>query len=72
MQNQVHSIYFLNPKLQASNHLHWLYSPVSGLVGNPEDRFSLDAANIKGYGVIRKAFIRRDFRIDNYFISKTL
>ena len=36
----VQSLYFLNPKFQASSHLLWLYSPICvGPVGNPEDRF---------------------------------
>ena len=40
-------IYFLNSKFQASFHLLWLYSPVMlDLVGNPEDRFSHDKAQI--------------------------
>ena len=35
------SLYFLNPKFQASSYLLWLYSPVCvDLVGNPKDRFS--------------------------------
>ena len=38
------SLYFLNPKFQASNHLLRMYSPV--YVGHPEDRFSHDAALI--------------------------
>ena len=36
------SLYFQNPKFQASSHLLCMYSPVwpvSDLVGNPEDRF---------------------------------
>ena len=37
----VPSLYFLNPKFQASSHLLWLYSRV----GNPENRFSHDAAH---------------------------
>ena len=41
-------LYYLNPKFQASSHLLWLYSPVvSDLVGNPEDRFSQNEAQIK-------------------------
>ena len=40
----VQSLYLLNPKFQASNHLLWLYSPVC--VGIPEDRFSHDAAQL--------------------------
>ena len=41
------SLYFLSPKFQASSHLLWLYRPVvSNLVGNPEDRFSHNEAQI--------------------------
>ena len=38
------SISFLNLKFSASNHFLWLYTArfVLDLVGNPEDRFSLD------------------------------
>ena len=44
----VHSLYFLNPKFQASRYLLWLHSPfVSDLVGNPEDRFSHNEAQIR-------------------------
>ena len=43
----VQSLYFLNPKFQASSHLLWLNSPVlSNLVGNPEDRFSHNEAQM--------------------------
>ena len=40
--------YFLYPTFQASGYLLWLHSPVcvSDLVGNPEDRFSHDAAHL--------------------------
>ena len=39
----VQSLFYLNPKFQASNHLLWLYSlECVGPVGNPEDRFSHD------------------------------
>ena len=42
------SLYLLNPRFQASGHPLWLYSPVvSNLVGNPEDRFSHDAAQLR-------------------------
>ena len=34
----VQSLFFLNPKFQASSHLLLLYGPVC--VGSPEDRFS--------------------------------
>ena len=30
----VQSLYFLNPKFQASNHLLWLYSPVRVISGH--------------------------------------
>ena len=37
----VQSLYYLNPKFQASIHLLWLYRPVSRGTGKkPEDRFS--------------------------------
>ena len=43
----VQFLYFLNPKFQASSHLVWLYSLVCvGLVGNPEDRFSHNEAQL--------------------------
>ena len=43
----VESLYFLNPKFQASSHLLWLYSPVCvGPGRNPEDRFSQNEAQI--------------------------
>ena len=43
----VQSLYFLSPKLQASSHLLWLYSPVCvRLVGKPKDRFSHNEAQI--------------------------
>ena len=42
----VQSLYYLNPKFQASSHLLWLYSLVcvADLVGNPADRFSHNEA----------------------------
>ena len=41
------SLYFLNLKFQDCSHLLWLYtSAVSDMVGNPEDRFSHDAARL--------------------------
>ena len=43
----VQSLFFLNPKFQASSHLLWLYSPVC--VGNPEDRFSHNEARFMLY-----------------------
>ena len=43
----VQSLYFLNPKFQASRHLLWLYSPVCvGPGRKPECWFSHDAAHI--------------------------
>ena len=36
----VHLLYFVNPKVPVSSLLLCLYSSVSDLVGNPEDRFS--------------------------------
>ena len=39
----VQFLYLLKPTFQASSHLRWF---VSDLVGNPEDRFSRDAARI--------------------------
>ena len=43
----VQSLYYLNPKFQASNHLLSQYSLVcADLVGNPEDRFSHDEASL--------------------------
>ena len=40
----VQSLYFLNPKFQASSRLLWLYSPVC--VGNPASRFSQNEAHM--------------------------
>ena len=43
----VQSLFYLNPKFQASNHLLCLYSPVCvDLVGDPEDQFSHNEAHI--------------------------
>ena len=43
--NMDSTVYFSNPKIQASSHLLLLYSLVCvGLVGNLEDRFSHEAA----------------------------
>ena len=43
----VQSLYFLNPKFQASSHLLWLCSPVCvGPGRNPEDRLSHNEAHI--------------------------
>ena len=40
-----HSLFFLNPKFQASSHLLWLYNPVCvGPGQNPENRFSQNEA----------------------------
>ena len=45
------SLYFLNTKFQASRHLLWLYSLVYvDLVGNPEDQFSHNEAQIRKKG----------------------
>ena len=42
----VQSLYYLNPKFQASDHLLWLYSPVCvGPGRKPEDRFSHNVAH---------------------------
>ena len=43
----IQSLYFLITKFQASSHLVWSCSPfVLDLVGNPEDRFSHNEANM--------------------------
>ena len=43
----VQSLYLLNPKVQASSYLLWLYSPVCvGSGRNPERWFSHDAAQM--------------------------
>ena len=43
----VQSLYFLNPKFQASSHFLLLFSPVCvGPSRKPEDRFSHDPAHI--------------------------
>ena len=45
----VQSLFFLNPKFQASSCLLWLYSPVCvGPGRNLEDRFSHDKAHFLG------------------------
>ena len=45
----VQSLYYLNPKFQASSHLLWLYSLVCvGPGRKPEDRFSHNEAHFKG------------------------
>ena len=44
----VQSLYYLNPKFQASSHLLWLYRSVCvGPSRNPEDRFSHNEANLR-------------------------
>ena len=43
----VQSLYFLNPKFQASDCPLWF---LSGPVGNPEDKFSSDAAHLSEMG----------------------
>ena len=43
----VQSLFFLNPKFQASSHLLSLYSPVSDQVKNSENRFSHNEANMR-------------------------
>ena len=40
----VRSLFYLNPKFQASSYILWLYSLVC--VGNPEDRFSHNEAHM--------------------------
>ena len=46
----VQSIYYLNPKFQASSHLLLLHSPVCVVPRrNPEDRFSHDEAHMTSY-----------------------
>ena len=42
----IQSLYFLNTKFQATNHILWLYSPVCVGPGNTEDRFSCVVAHI--------------------------
>ena len=43
----VQSLYYLNPKFQASSHLLWCTARfVWDLVGNPEDRFSHNEAHL--------------------------
>ena len=44
----VQSLYYLNPKFQASSHLLWLYSLVCvGPGRKPEDRFSQNEAHFQ-------------------------
>ena len=47
----VQYLIFINPKFQVSMHLLWLYSSClyRGLVGNPEDRFSHNEAQIRAH-----------------------
>ena len=43
----VYPLYYLNSTFQASSNFLWLYIPiVSTLIGNSEDRFCRDAANL--------------------------
>ena len=43
----VQSLFYLNPKFQASSYLLWLYSPVCvGPSRKPEDRFSQNEAHM--------------------------
>ena len=50
---KIQSLFYLNPKFQASSHLLWLYSPICvDLVGNPEDRFSHNEAQIDSVGEV--------------------
>ena len=43
----IQTLYYLNPKFQASGHPLWLYGPICvDLVGNPEDRFSHNEAQV--------------------------
>ena len=44
----VQSLYFLNPKFQASSHLRWLWF-VPDQVKNPENRFSYNEAHFMLY-----------------------
>ena len=47
-KSAVQSLYFLNPKFQAFNHLLWLYSPVCVVPGQkPRRQFSGDTALLK-------------------------
>ena len=54
----VQSLFYLNPKFQASSYLLWVYSLVcADLVGNPEDRFSQNEAQIIAdilYGMLHR------------------
>ena len=48
----VQPLYLLNPKFQASSHFQWPTARfVSDLVGNPEDRFSHNEAQILNGGL---------------------
>ena len=66
------SLYFLNPKFQASSHLMWLYSPVCvGPGRKPEDRFSHNEAQwvsscllyVYTQGTLYRSFFR-NFKIE--------
>ena len=49
----VQSLFYLNPKVQASSHLQWLYSPVCvGPGRKPEDRFSHNEAQLAPISII--------------------
>ena len=50
----VQSLYYLNPKFQASSHLLWLSVRfMLDLGGNPEDRFSHNEAHLKEDKVLK-------------------
>ena len=52
----IQSLYFLNPKFQASSHLQWLYSLVCARPGqNPHGWFSLIVTQICGISMLTEA-----------------
>ena len=60
----VPSLFFLNPKFQASSYLLWLYS--SDLVGNPEDRFSQNETHL---AADKLQTVETPAIISSYFLS---
>ena len=69
----VPSLFFLNPKFQASNYLLWLYSPVCvGPGRNPEDRFSQNETHLAAdkFQTVETPAIISSYFLSNY-ITKT-
>ena len=71
----VRSLYYINPKFQASSHLLWLYRPVgAGYSRKPEDRFSHNEVHVSTikYILFTYVFLYRqqfDARIRTAFLN---